>query len=196
MATDAEKGLLIVFSGPSGCGKGTLVSEILKRRDDTVLSVSVTTRAPREGEIDGVHYYFITNEQFERMIAEDALLEYARYSGNYYGTPRAAVENQLRAGRNVILEIEVQGAMQVMSNCDEYVSVFLTVPSMEELERRLRGRGTEEESRIQARLNAAAFELSHIDRYQYTILNDEVDAAAEQFNTIIETEKARKRSTP
>ena len=196
MATDTEKGLLIVFSGPSGCGKGTLVSEILKRRDDTVLSVSVTTRAPREGEIDGVHYYFITNEQFERMIAEDALLEYARYSGNYYGTPRAAVENQLRAGRNVILEIEVQGAMQVMSNCDEYVSVFLTVPSMEELERRLRGRGTEEESRIQARLNAAAFELSHIDRYQYTILNDEVDAAAEQFNTIIETEKARKRSTP
>lgn len=196
MATDAEKGLLIVFSGPSGCGKGTLVSEILKRRDDTVLSVSVTTRAPREGEIDGVHYYFITNEQFERMIAEDALLEYARYSGNYYGTPRAAVENQLRAGRNVILEIEVQGAMQVMSNCDEYVSVFLTVPSMEELERRLRGRGTEEESRIQARLNAAAFELSHIDRYQYTILNNEVDAAAEQFNTIIETEKARKRSTP
>lgn len=196
MATDAEKGLLIVFSGPSGCGKGTLVSEILKRRDDTVLSVSVTTRAPREGEIDGVHYYFITNEQFERMIAEDALLEYARYSGNYYGTPRAAVENQLRAGRNVILEIEVQGAMQVMSNCDEYVSVFLTVPSMEELERRLRGRGTEEESRIQARLNAAAFELSHIDRYQYTILNDEVDAAAERFNTIIETEKARKRSTP
>ncbi len=190
MATDS--GLLIVFSGPSGCGKGTLVAKLLAQRTDTVLSVSVTTRAPRPGEIDGVHYFFKTREEVEQMIKEDALLEYAQYSGNYYGTPRAAVEEHLRAGRNVILEIDVQGAVQVMEHCSDYISIFLTVPSMEELERRLRGRGTEEEEWIQTRMQAAKSELEYIDRYQYTVLNDEVDAAFERLNAIIETEKSRK----
>ena len=187
-----DPGLLIVFSGPSGCGKGTLVAKLLAQRTDTVLSISVTTRAPRPGEIDGVHYFFKSREEVEQMIREDALLEYAQYSGNYYGTPRVAVEEHLRAGRNVILEIDVQGAVQVMERCDDYVSIFLTVPSMEELERRLRGRGTEKEDRIQARMQAAKSELEYIDRYQYTVLNDEVDAAFERLNSIIETEKSRK----
>lgn len=192
MAADTAKGLLIVFSGPSGCGKGTLVAKLLAQRDDTVLSVSVTTRAPRPGEIDGVHYFFKTREEVERMIRDNELLEYAQYSGNYYGTPRAAVEEHLQAGRNVILEIDVQGAVQVMERCDEYLSIFLTVPSMEELERRLRGRGTEEETWIQKRMEAAKRELEYIDRYQYTVLNDEVDAAFERLNSIIEVEKTRK----
>ena len=194
MATESAKGLLIVFSGPSGCGKGTLVAKLLDQRDDTVLSVSVTTRTPRPGEIDGVHYFFKTQEEVECMIRDDELLEYAQYSGNYYGTPRAAVEEHLQAGRNVILEIDVQGAVQVMERCDDYVSIFLTVPSMEELERRLRGRGTEQEAWIQKRMEAAKSELEYIDRYQYTVLNDEVDTAFRQLNSIIETEKMRKNS--
>ncbi len=192
MATDSARGLLIVFSGPSGCGKGTLVAKLLQERTDTVLSVSVTTRAPRPGEIDGFHYFFKTREQVECMIQNDELLEYAQYSGNYYGTPRAAVEEHLKAGRNVILEIDVQGALQVMERCNDYVSIFLTVPSMEELERRLRGRGTEQEEWIQTRMQAAKSELEYIDRYQYTVLNDEVDLAFERLNEIIETEKSRK----
>lgn len=194
MAIDSAPGLLIVFSGPSGCGKGTLVAKLLEQRTDTVLSVSVTTRAPRPGEIDGFHYFFKTREEVERMIKNDELLEYAQYSGNYYGTPRAAVEEHLKAGRNVILEIDVQGALQVMERCEDYVSIFLTVPSLDELERRLRGRGTEEETWIQARMAAAKSELKYIDRYQYTVLNDEVDAAFDRLNTIIETEKYKKIS--
>ena len=184
-----DKGLLIVFSGPSGCGKGTLVAKLLAERDDTVLSVSVTTRAPRPGEIDGVHYYFITREQFEKMIADGQLLEYAEYSGNFYGTPKAAVDEHINAGRNVILEIEVQGAMQVMERADDYVSIFLDVPSMEVLEARLRGRGTEEEARIQARMEAAEHEMSLRDRYQYIVMNDEVDLAADKLNQIINLER-------
>lgn len=194
MAIDSAPGLLIVFSGPSGCGKGTLVAKLLEQRTDTVLSVSVTTRAPRPGEIDGFHYFFKTREEVERMIKNDELLEYAQYSGNYYGTPRAAVEEHLKAGRNVILEIDVQGALQVMERCEDYVSIFLTVPSLDELERRLRGRGTEEETWIKARMAAAKSELKYIDRYQYTVLNDEVDAAFDRLNTIIETEKYKKIS--
>ncbi len=189
----ANDGLLIIFSGPSGCGKGTIVSRLLQERDDTVLSVSVTTRAPRPGEIDGFHYYFISADEFENMVQRNDLLEYAQYSGNCYGTPRSAVEEHLKAGRNVILEIDVQGALQVMDRCDDYVSVFLTVPSMEELEKRLRGRGTEEESRVQSRMEAAKEELEYADRYQYRVLNDDLDEAVARMQQIIETEKARKQ---
>ncbi len=188
----ANEGLLIILSGPSGCGKGTIVSRILQERDDTVLSVSVTTREPRDGEIDGFHYSFISAQQFDEMVKQDDLLEYAQYSGNCYGTPRTAVFEHIKAGRNVILEIDVQGALQVMERCDAYVSVFLTVPSMEELEKRLRGRGTEEESRVQMRLEAAKRELEYADRYQYCVLNDELNAAVEQIHHIIETERERK----
>ncbi len=191
MANSSAEGLLIIFSGPSGCGKGTLVSGLLEKRNDTVLSVSVTTRAPRPGEIDGYHYFFRTREEVEKMIQNDELLEYAEYSGNYYGTPRAAVEEQLKAGKNVILEIEVQGAEKVMNRCDDFVSVFLAVPSIEELEKRLRGRGTESEERVIDRMNAARRELSYAENYQYLVLNDEIPLALERLNTIIEAEKMR-----
>ncbi len=191
MAIDGSRGLLIVFSGPSGCGKGTIMERLLAAREDTMLSVSVTTRAPRPGDVDGVQYFFRTHEQVEEMIRDNALLEYAQYNGNYYGTPRAAVEEQLAAGRNVILEIEVQGALQVMSRVKEYVSIFLAPPSMEELERRLRGRGTETEESVLNRLAAARDEMAHIDRYQYIVQNDEVDAAVQRISDIIEAEKMR-----
>lgn len=191
MATNAKRGLLIVLSGPSGCGKGTVMERLLAAREDTMVSVSVTTRAPRPGDIDGVHYFFRTHEQVEQMIRDDALLEYAQYNGNYYGTPRAAVEEQLAAGRNVILEIEVQGAEKVMSRCEDYVSVFLAPPSTAELEHRLRGRGTETEESVQGRLAAAREELKHIGSYQYIVVNDEVDAAVARINTIIDAEKMR-----
>ncbi len=183
------RGLLIVFSGPSGCGKGTVLSELLAMRDDTVISVSVTTRAPRPGDVDGVQYFFRTHEQVEEMIKNDELLEYACYNGNYYGTPRAAVEQLLNDGKNVILEIEVQGAEKVMAKVPDHVSVFLAVPSMEELERRLRTRGTETEESICGRMNAAKEELKHIDSYQHVVLNDDVKTAAERINALIETEK-------
>lgn len=191
MATNGSRGLLIVLSGPSGCGKGTIVERLLAQRDDTVVSISVTTRQPRPGDVDGVQYFFRTREQVETMIREDALLEYAQYNGNYYGTPRAAVEQQLAAGRNVILEIEVQGAEKVMHRVADYVSVFLVPPSMEELERRLRGRGTETEDNVKNRLRAACDELAHASSYQYLVLNDEVETAVRRVNTIIETEKMR-----
>ena len=187
----ANKGLLIVFSGPSGCGKGTVVSRLLAERNDTVLSVSVTTRQPRPGDVDGVQYFFRTREQVEEMIRNDELLEYAEYNGNYYGTPRTAVEEQLAAGYNVILEIEVQGAEKVMRRCEDHVSVFLSVPSVEELECRLRGRGTETEEAICGRMSAAREELAHIGSYQYIVVNDEVDRAVQQISTIIEAEKMR-----
>ncbi len=190
-ATPKRRGLLIVLSAPSGCGKGTIVSQILQKRADTALSVSITTRAPRPGEMDGVHYYFISKERAEEMIAGGELLEHAQYSGNYYGTPRAAVEAQLEAGINVILEIEVQGALQVMQKVPDHVSVFLAAPSMEELERRLRNRGTETEESIQRRLAAAEFEAQHAKDYQYLVLNDQVSAAVERLNTIIEAEQLR-----
>ena len=156
-----------------------------------MLSVSVTTRAPRPGEIDGVHYFFRTREQVEAMIRNDELLEYAEYSGNYYGTPRAAVESLLEQGKNVILEIEVQGAGQVMSREPDHVSVFLAVPSMTELERRLRTRGTETEDRILRRLSAAQYELQQACQYQYLVLNDEVPLAVQRINSIIEAESLR-----
>ncbi len=191
MANEQPRGLLIVFSGPSGCGKGTVVEQLLSERDDTVLSVSVTTRSPRPGDVDGVQYFFRTREQVEQMIESDALLEYAQYNGNYYGTPREAVEQQLAAGRNVLLEIEVQGAEAVMSRCKEFVSIFLVVPSLEELERRLRGRGTETEESVQGRLCAAREEIKHIGSYQYVVLNDKVELAVKRLNAIIDAEKMR-----
>ncbi|MBQ6830888.1 MAG: guanylate kinase [Clostridia bacterium] len=188
MSTDS-RGLLIVFSGPSGSGKGTVLSELLAMRDDTVISVSVTTRAPRPGDVEGVHYFFRTHEQVEEMIKNDELLEYASYNGNYYGTPRAAVEQQLNDGKNVILEIEVQGAEKVMAKVPDHVSVFLAVPSMEELERRLRTRGTETEESVCNRMHAAEEELKHIDSYQHVVLNDDVKTAAARINALIEAEK-------
>ncbi len=183
-----NEGRLIILSGPSGSGKGTVLKKLLEQRDDTVLSISMTTRAPRPGEQDGVHYFFRTREEFEEAIAADGFLEYAEYNGNYYGTPLAPIRRWLSEGKNVILEIEVQGAEKIMDKRADFASIFLCVPSLEELERRLRGRGTETEEVIQKRLKAAEYELTRAFRYQYVAMNDEVDRAVARLNAIIETE--------
>ena len=186
-----KKGLLIIFSGPSGSGKGTIMKSLLAQREDTVLSVSMTTRAPRPGEIDGYHYHFVTREVFEQTIAEDGFLEYAEYNGNYYGTPEAPIRRLLNEGKNVMLEIEVQGAEKVMDHRSDVVSIFITTPSYAELERRLRGRGTEPEEVIQKRMKTSQYELSRAFRYQYIVLNDEVEKAVDRITTIIDAEHMR-----
>ena len=186
-----KKGLLIIFSGPSGSGKGTIMKSLLASREDTVLSVSMTTRAPRPGEIDGYHYHFVTREEFEKTIAEDGFLEYAEYNGNFYGTPEAPIRRLLNEGKNVMLEIEVQGAEKVMDHRSDVVSIFITTPSYAELERRLRGRGTEPEEVIQKRMKTSQYELSRAFRYQYIVLNDEVEKAVDRITTIIDAEHMR-----
>lgn len=179
----------MVYSGPSGCGKGTVLRHVLKDCPDAVLSVSVTTRAPREGETDGVEYFFRTREEFERMLKEDAFLEYAEYSGNYYGTPKAWVEARRDEGKTVILEIEVQGGLKVMKACPDAISVFLLPPSMEELEARLRGRQTEDEETVQRRLKAAEWEIQQKAAYRYHVVNDVPEAAAQRVCDLLEAAK-------
>lgn len=187
----SKSGMLIVLSGPSGSGKGTIIKSLLQKRPDTVLSVSVTTREPRPGEVEGVHYFFRTRAEFERMIEEKKLLEYAEYNGNYYGTPEDSIKKWLDEGKNVILEIEVQGAEKVMDHRADLVSIFITIPSMQELERRLRDRGTETEDKIRGRLEVAKRELARAFRYDYVVLNDEVDMAVDRILTIMDAEDLR-----
>lgn len=186
-----RRGMLIVLSGPSGSGKGTIIKSLLQQREDTVLSISVTTRAPRPGEEDGVHYFFRTREEFEELIRRNALLEFAEYNGNYYGTPEEAITGWLNQGKNVLLEIEVQGAEKVMDFRSDLVSIFITIPSMVELERRLRDRGTETEDKIRGRMEVARRELTRAFRYDYVVLNDEVELAVKRINTIIDAEQMR-----
>lgn len=186
-----DQGMLIVLSGPSGSGKGTIIKRLLQERDDTVLSISVTTRSPRPGEQDGVHYFFRTREEFEALIRENRLLEYAEYNGNYYGTPEDAIKGWLSEGKNVLLEIEVQGAEQVLNHRSDCVSIFITIPSIAELERRLRDRGTETEDKILGRMAVAKRELGRAFRYDYVVLNDEVEEAVGRIHTIIDAEKMR-----
>ena len=186
-----KRGALVVFSGPSGSGKGTILARVLQERDDTVVSVSATTRLPRTGEVDGVHYFFKTREQFESMIAGDELLEWAQYSDNYYGTPKAFLEENLSAGRNVVLEIEVQGAHKVFEAFPEVASVFICIPSLQVLEQRLRGRGTETEEVIRKRLSAAAGELRCAADYQYIVMNDDLDRAVRDVHAILNAEGLR-----
>jgi guanylate kinase len=186
-----NRGMLIILSGPSGSGKGTIVRQLLKQRDDTVLSVSVTTRAPRTGEREGVHYYFKTKQEFERLIENGELLEYAEYNGDYYGTPVRPVEKCVREGKNVILEIEVQGAEKVMDKREDIVSIFITAPSLTELERRLRRRGSETDASIEQRLKIARWELTRAFRYDYVVMNDKVHSAVERIQAIISAESMR-----
>lgn len=187
-----EQGLLVVISGPSGTGKGTVIQHLLEHHDRIQLSISATTRQPREGDIDGVHYHFLTKEQFEEMIAQDAVLEYATYCDQYYGTPKAPIENWRGDGDDVILEIEVQGGAQVKQKCPDCVTIFILPPSLEELENRLRGRGTEEEEKIQKRLQTAKDELKEAERYDYTVVNTEVADTAERIMEIIQTERKKR----
>ena len=184
-----KKGLLLVVSGPSGVGKGTICKEYLGKYDDCALSVSATTRAPRDGEVDGVSYFFLSHEEFRKKIAEGGFLEHAVFCDNYYGTPKDDVMKKLDEGKNVILEIEVQGALQVRSHYPEAVFVFVIPPSMEELENRLRGRGTETDDVIAKRLERAKAEFKYIDKYNYTLTNDTVENAVDVLHSIIEAEK-------
>jgi guanylate kinase len=186
-----RKGLLIVVSGPSGSGKGTVLSELFSKRQGLFYSVSATTRAPRPGEKDGEQYYFLTREKFEQMITAGGMLEHACYCGNYYGTPKSAVEDKRNAGLDVILEIEVQGAMQIKKACPDCVTVFIAPPSLAELARRLRGRGTESDEVIKKRLETASRELNCAEEYEYVVVNDDIKTAAQKLESIIVAEKCR-----
>ncbi len=186
-----DEPVLVILSGPSGAGKSTVISRFLKLRPDTFFSVSLTTRDARPGETDGVDYHFRTREEFLNMVKADELLEHAEYVGGCYGTPAAPVLESLAAGRDVILDIEVQGAAQVKEKRPDAVTIFLCPPSLEELERRLRRRGTDPEEKIQDRLIAARREYSQIHKYDYIVINDDADTAVRELDGIITAEKCR-----
>lgn len=186
-----SKGIMLILSGPSGSGKGTVVRQLLKECGDMRLSVSATTRDPRPEDTDGVTYNFMDNAGFEKLIEENGLLEYAQYCGNYYGTPRKPVDSWLDDGKDVIVEIEIVGAEQIKSKRPEAVSVFLLPPSMEELERRLRGRGTESEEVILQRLARAREEIKQAYKYDYLVINDTVENAVSKVKSIVESEKRK-----
>src|SRR5262245_58934490 len=187
-------GVLVILSGPSGSGKSTVIRGLLADPPGPVrLSVSATTRAPRNGEHEGVDYHFWTREWFEQQLASGAFLEHAIVHGNYYGTLRSEVESYVREGWFVILDIDVQGAEQVRLQCPDHVSVFLRAPSIEGYERRLRGRGTENEDAIQRRLAAVRAELAHAPGYQYQIVNDDLTTATTEFRAIVVREFERRR---
>ena len=183
-----NQGVLAVISGFSGAGKGTLMRALLERYDNYALSISATTRAPREGEVDGREYFFKTREEFEQMIEHDELVEYAQYVGNYYGTPKEYVFSNLKAGKDVLLEIEIQGALKIKKKFPEAVLVFVTAPSMEVLRERLVGRGTETAEVIHQRLARAAQEAEGVDEYDYVLVNDQLDEAVDRLHGIIQSE--------
>lgn len=187
----AGKGLLLVVSAPSGGGKGTILKELFAQDDNLRLSVSATTRAPRPGEEHGKQYYFISREEFESLISQNKMLEYAEYVGNYYGTPRDPVEEWLAAGNDVVLEIEVQGGAQVKKLMPECVSIFILPPSMKVLEDRLRGRGTEAEETVQKRLSAARREIPQAKEYDYIVFNDRLEDAVDDIQAILRAEKLK-----
>lgn len=186
-----KKGILLVVSGFSGVGKGTVVKEMLRKYDNYALSISATTRAPRDGEEDGVSYFFKTKEEFEEMIAEQRFIEYARYVDNYYGTPKAYVEKQLEEGKDVILEIELQGAFRVKEQYPEAVLVFVAPPSADELERRLIGRNSEDAGTIAKRMARADEEACFMAKYEYIVINDEVESCVDSIHNIVKTMHTR-----
>lgn len=188
-----NKGRLIVLSAPSGCGKGTVLKEILKD-DKFYCTVSATTRAPREGEVDGINYYFLSMEQFEEHIKNDGLLEYAKYCDNYYGTLKSEIEGKLNEGKNVILEIEVQGAMQVKKLLPDTLTIFLAPPTVDTLRERLLKRGTETEEVIAKRVAQAEEELQFADKYEYIIVNDVLEDAVEDFKAVVKADSLRTKN--
>lgn len=189
-----EQGILIIVSAPSGCGKSTVVHRLLEQRDKLRLSVSATTRSPRAGEQDGVDYFFVSRERFQEMIEEDAFLEHAEYVGNCYGTPIAPLEKLLQDGYDVYLDIEVQGAMQVKAKRPDTLLIFLMPPSLDELERRLTLRGTDEPETIRTRLAEAEREFSYRDRYDYVVVNDQVDRAVAEISELIDAHRRKQQA--
>lgn len=187
-----NRGILLVLSGFSGSGKGTVVKEVMKKYSDTyALSISATSRQPRPGERDGIEYFFKTREEFEEMIAKDELVEYAQYVSNYYGTPKAYVEEQLAAGKDVILEIEIQGALKIKEKFPDTLLLFMTPPSADELKDRLVGRGTESMDVVASRLARAVEEAQGIEKYDYLIVNDDLEECVERFHSIVSNEHYR-----
>ena len=186
-----RQGILAVVSGFSGAGKGTLMKELLRRYDNYALSISATTRSRREGEVDGREYFFVSKERFQQMIEEGSLVEYAQYVNHYYGTPKEYVMRQMAQGKDVILEIEIQGALKVKKRFPEALLLFVTPPSAEELCRRLVGRGTETIEVINARLRRAAEEASGMEAYDYLLINDDIDRCVEEMHSLIQLQHRR-----
>ncbi|AWX57066.1 MULTISPECIES: guanylate kinase [Brevibacillus] len=187
-----DRGLLLVLSGPAGVGKGTVCKALREVMPDLVYSVSATTRQPRPGEVEGVNYFFKSQEEFKQMIEEDALLEWAEYVGNYYGTPRQFVDDMLNEGRDVILEIEVQGALQVKESFPQGTFLFLAPPDLNELENRIVGRGTESQEIIRKRMEVARAEIELMDHYDYVVVNDVIESACDRIQAIITAEHLKK----
>ncbi len=185
-----QKGLLMVISGPSGTGKGTLVKHLLKRNNRIQLSVSATTRNPRPGEVDGVNYFFLKEAEFKEKLAQDEFLEHAEVYGNYYGTPKAFVEDQLNKGQSVLLEIDIVGALQIREKFEEVVFLFVIPPSLKELQRRIKTRGTETQEQMAKRMDSALEEIKELKQYDYVILNDQIHKATRLIESIVEAELA------
>lgn len=192
MAVQVErKGMLLIISGPSGTGKGTLVKRLMQSDPSFRFSCSVTTREPRDGEIDGVHYHFVNDETYAKMVENDEFLEHATVHGHHYGTLRKPVEEMILSGLNVLLDIDPQGAISVMENADDYVSVFILPPSFDELRVRLHTRNTDDPVEIERRLRNARGEVKKLDRYQYALINDTLELAFSQLQAIVSAEKQR-----
>ena len=189
-----KKGRLIIISAPSGTGKSTLIRRLMELRRDLVLSVSATTRSPRKGEEDGVSYYFVTRERFLEMIGREEFLEYAEYVGEFYGTPKKPIYENIGQGKDILLEIEVQGAKQIVEKEPDSISVFIIPPDIAELERRLRGRGTDSAEKLAARLERARLELEEKVHYSYVVVNDDVTRAAEEIISIIDSVHSQKNT--
>ncbi|WAW14239.1 guanylate kinase [Peptostreptococcus equinus] len=186
-----KRGLLLVVSGPSGAGKGTVCKKVIENNDNIMLSVSATTRQPRTGEVEGISYYYKTKEQFEHMIENGQLLEYARVYDNYYGTPKQEIYDQLENGTDIILEIEMQGAMQVKKKFPQAVFIFILPPSLNELKNRIVGRGTETIDQIEKRMSSAFGEIKLIKDYDYFIFNDSIEKSADQVMSIVNAERSK-----
>lgn len=186
-----RNGLLVVLSGPSGSGKGTLLKRVREQYTNIRFSISATTRRPREGEVDGKNYFFVTTDQFKSMIENDKLVEWVEYCGNYYGTPREYVEESTSQGFDIVLEIEVEGALNIIKRYPDCVSVFILPPSFEELRRRIEGRGTENPDVIDRRLERAKKELEFVNHYDYVVINDNIEEAASEIVNILSAEKLK-----
>lgn len=186
-----NRGVLIVISGPSGAGKGTICKALLEKHKNIYISVSATTRSPRNGEVDGVNYYFLSKEVFEEKVEKNGFLEYANVHGNFYGTPKVNVEKMLEEGKDVILEIDIQGALQVKENFSEGVFIFILPPSMEELKQRIIKRGSETEESLMTRFKNAYKEINYVSKYNYAVVNDTLDLAVSKVESIIAAEKCR-----